>query len=115
MASQSPTPKKPAPILAHRRSQTNWPVLLIGGALLAAAGWFVWQNKRRAPEVVVVKEAPKAVEAPKVVEPEKAPVVVVETKPVTPVAPPKMTETPKVEPEAKPVVVSKARKGRAFK
>ena len=105
MASQSPTPKKPAPILAHRRSQTNWPVLLIGGALLAAAAWFVWQNKRRAPEVVVVKEAPKAVEAPKVVEPEKAPVVVVEAKPVTPVAPPKMTETPKVEPEAKPVVV----------
>ena len=105
MASQSPTPKKPAPILAHRRSQTNWPVLLVGGALLAAAAWFVWQNKRRAPEVVVVKEAPKAVEAPKVVEPEKAPVVVVEAKPVTPVAPPKMTETPKVEPEAKPVVV----------
>jgi hypothetical protein len=105
MASQSPTPKKPAPILAHRRSQTNWPVLLIGGALLAAAAWFVWQNKRRAPEVVVVKETPKAVEAPKVVEPEKAPVVVVEAKPVTPVAPPKMTETPKPEPEAKPVVV----------
>ena len=105
MASQSPTPKKPAPILAHRRSQTNWPVLLIGGALLAAAAWFVWPNKRRTPEVVVVKEAPKAVEAPKVVEPEKAPVVVVEAKPVTPVAPPKMTETPKVEPEAKPVVV----------
>ncbi len=105
MASQSPTPKKPAPILAHRRSQTNWPVLLIGGALIAAAAWFVWQNKRRAPEIVVVKEAPKAVEAPKVVEPEKAPVVVVEAKPVTPVAPPKMTETPKVEPEAKPVVV----------
>ncbi len=105
MASQSPTPKKPAPILAHRRSQTNWPVLLIGGALLAAAGWFVWQNTRRPPAVVVVKETPKAVEAPKVVEPEKAPVVVVEAKPVTPVAPPKMTETPKVEPEAKPVVV----------
>ncbi|MFZ9991149.1 MAG: transglutaminase domain-containing protein [Opitutales bacterium] len=105
MASQSPTPKKPAPILAHRRSQTNWPALLIGGALLAAAGWYVWQNTRRPPEVIVVKENPKAVEAPKVVEPEKAPVVVVETKPVTPVAPPKMTETPKVEPEAKPVVV----------
>lgn len=105
MASQSPTPKKPAPILAHRRSQTNWPALLIGGALLAAAGWYVWQNTRRPPEVIVVKEAPKAVEAPKVVEPEKAPVVVVEAKPVTPVAPPKMTETPKVEPEAKPVVV----------
>lgn len=105
MASQSPTPKKPAPILAHRRSQTNWPALLIGGALLAAAGWYVWQNTRRPPEVIVVKETPKAVEAPKVVEPEKAPVVVVETKPVTPVAPPKMTETPKVEPEAKPVVV----------
>ncbi len=105
MASQSPTPKKPAPILAHRRSQTNWPALLIGGALLAAAGWYVWQNTRRPPEVVVVKETPKAVEAPKVVEPEKAPVVVVEAKPVTPVAPPKMTETPKVEPEAKPVVV----------
>ena len=105
MASQSPTPKKPAPILAHRRSQTNWPALLIGGALLAAAGWYVWQNTRRPPEVIVVKENPKAVEAPKVVEPEKAPVVVVETKPVTPVAPPKMTETPKVEPEAKPMVV----------
>lgn len=105
MASQSPTPKKPAPILAHRRSQTNWPALLIGGALLAAAGWYVWQNTRRPPEVIVVKETPKAVEAPKVVEPEKAPVVVVETKPVTPVAPPKMTETPKVEPEAKPMVV----------
>lgn len=105
MASQSPTPKKPAPILAHRRSQTNWPALLIGGALLAAAGWYVWQNTRRPPEVIVVKETPKAVEAPKVVEPEKAPVVMVETKPVTPVAPPKMTETPKVEPEAKPMVV----------
>lgn len=105
MASQSPTPKKPAPILAHRRSQTNWPALLIGGALLAAAGWYVWQITRRPPEVIVVKENPKAVEAPKVVEPERAPVVMVETKPVTPVAPPKMTETPKVEPEAKPVVV----------
>ncbi len=78
MASQPPTPKKPAPTLAHRRSQTNWPALLIGGALLAAAGWYVWQNTRRPPEVIVVKETPKTVEAPKVVEPEKAPVVVVD-------------------------------------
>jgi hypothetical protein len=105
MASQSPKPKQPAPILAHRRSQTNWPALLIGGALLAGAGWFVWQNTRRPPEVVVIKETPKAVEAPKPVEPEKPPVAVVENKPVTPVVPPKMTEPPKPEPEAKPVVV----------
>ena len=105
MASQPPTPKKPAPVLAHRRSQTNWPALLIGGALLAGAGWFVWQNTRRPPEVVVIKETPKAVEAPKPVEPEKPPVAVVDNKPVTPVAPPKMTELPKPEPEAKPVVV----------
>ncbi len=103
MASQPTPPKKPAPILAHRRSQTNWPLLLIGGAVLAAAGWFVWQNTRRPPEVVVVKEVPKAVEAPKVVEPE--PVVVAEPKPVTPVAPPKMAEAPKVETAVAPVVV----------
>ena len=94
MASQPTPPKKPAPILAHRRSQSNWPMLLIGGAVLAAVGWFVWQNTRRPPEVVVVKEVPKAVEAPKVVEPETKPVAVVEPKTVTPVAPPKMAEVP---------------------
>jgi hypothetical protein len=105
MASQPSPPKKTAPILAHRRSQTNWPLLLIGGAVLAAAGWFVWQNTRRPPEVVVVKEVPKAVEAPKVVEPETKPVAVVEPKPVTPVAPPKMAEVPKAEPVVAPVVV----------
>jgi hypothetical protein len=80
-------------------------LLLIGGAVLAAAGWFVWQNTRRPPEVVVVKEVPKAVEAPKVVEPETKPVAVVEPKPVTPVAPPKMAEVPKAEPVVAPVVV----------
>ena len=105
MASQPSPPKKTAPILAHRRSQTNWPLLLIGGAVLAAAGWFVWQNTRRPPEVVVVKEVPKAVEAPKVVEPETKPVAVVEPKTVTPVAPPKMAEVPKAEPVVAPVVV----------
>ena len=105
MASQPTPPKKPAPILAHRRSQSNWPMLLIGGAVLAAVGWFVWQNTRRPPEVVVVKEVPKAVEAPKVVEPETKPVAVVEPKTVTPVAPPKMAEVPKAEPVVAPVVV----------
>jgi hypothetical protein len=105
MASQPTPPKKPTPILAHRRSQTNWPLLLIGGAVLAAVGWFVWQNTRRPPELVVVKEVPKAVEPPKVVEPKPKPVAVVEPKPVTSVAPPKMVEVPKAEPVVAPVVV----------
>lgn len=105
MASPTPSPKKPAPILAHRRSQTNWPVLLIGGALLAVAGWFAWQHTRRPVEVAVVTEVPKPVEAPKPAAPEKPAVVVVETKPVAPVAPPKMVAVPEPVPEAKPVVV----------
>lgn len=107
MATPPTPPKKPGPVLAHRRSQTNWPLLLVGGAVLAAVGWFVWHNTRRPPEVVLVKEVPKAVEAPKVIapEPEPKPVAVVEPKPVTPVTPPKMAEVPKAEPVVAPVVV----------
>lgn len=105
MASQPTPPKKPAPILAHRRSQTNWPLLLVGGAALAGVAWFVWQNTRRPPEVVAVKETPKPVEAPKAAAPEPVPVVVAEPKPVAPVAPPKMAEVPKEAPAAAPVVV----------
>lgn len=105
MASQPTPPKKPAPILAHRRSQTNWPLLLVGGAALAGVAWFVWQNTRRPTEVVVVKETPKPVEAPKAAAPEPVPVVVAEPKPVAPVAPPKMAEVPKEAPAAAPVVV----------
>ncbi|MBM3867902.1 MAG: transglutaminase domain-containing protein [Verrucomicrobia bacterium] len=105
MASQPTPPKKPAPILAHRRSQTNWPLLLVGGAALAGVAWFVWQNTRRPTEVVAVKETPKPVEAPKAAAPEPVPVVVAEPKPVAPVAPPKMAEVPKEAPAAAPVVV----------
>ena len=107
MATPPTPPKKPGPVLAHRRSQTNWPLLLVGGAVLAAVGCFVWHNTRRPPEVVLVKEVPKAVEAPKVIapEPEPKPVAVVEPKPVTPVTPPKMAEVPKAEPVVAPVVV----------
>lgn len=105
MASQPTPPKKPAPILAHRRSQTNWPLLLVSGAALAGVAWFVWQNTRRPTEVVVVKETPKPVEAPKAAAPEPVPVVVAEPKPVAPVAPPKMAEVPKEAPAAAPVVV----------
>ena len=105
MASQPTPPKKAAPILAHRRSQTNWPLLLAGGAAIAGLGWFAWRNTRRPPEVVVAKEAPKPVEAPKAVEPEKIPVAVVAPTPVAPVAPPKMAEVPKAETVAAPVVV----------
>ena len=107
MATPPTPPKKPGPVLAHRRSQTNWPLLLVGGAVLAAVGCFVWHNTRRPPEVVLVKEVPKAVEAPKVIapEPEPKPVAVVDPKPVTPVTPPKMAEVPKAEPVVAPVVV----------
>lgn len=104
MASPPTPPRKPAPILAHRRSQTNWPLLLASVAALAGVGWFIWQNTRRPPEPVVVREAPKPVEAPKTAAPEQAPVVVAEPKPVAPVVPPKMAEAPKPEPVAAPVV-----------
>jgi hypothetical protein len=109
MASPTPTPKKPAPILARRRSQSSWPTLVIGGALIAAGGWFVWQQTRRPAPQPVVQETPKAPEAPKIPEPEKPPVIVVETKPVVPVAPPKMEPPPKAEPEVRPVVVVAAK------
>ena len=85
MANPSPTPKKPAPVLARRSSQTSWPTLIIGGSLLAAAGWFIWQANQKPPEVIVIKEAPKATETPKAEEPEKKPAAVVEAKPVAPV------------------------------
>ena len=105
MASQPPSPKKPAPVLARRSSQTNWPTVIIGGALLTAAGWFVWQANRKEPEVVIVKEVPKQTATPKVEEPEKKPTAVVETKPAAPVETPKMAEVPKIEPEKKPEAV----------
>lgn len=105
MANPPTPPRKPAPILARRRSRTNWPLLLVGGAALAGLGWFAWRSTRRPPEVVVTKEAPKPVEAPKVVGPEKIPVVVAEPKPVAPVAPPRMAEAPKQAPVVEPVVV----------
>jgi hypothetical protein len=104
MAPPSIPPRKPAPVLARRSSQTNWPVLLLGGALLAAAGWFIWSaNQKPDAPVVVVKEVPKVVEVPKVTEPEKKPEPIVE-KVVKPTEPVKMVEPVVVIPE-KTVVI----------
>ena len=92
MASPNPTPKKPAPILARRRAQQNWPTLIVVGALVAAAGWFLWQQLRKPAPPPVVIEAPKPPEPPKIVEPPKP--VVEAPKPAEPAAPPKMEPPP---------------------
>ena len=104
MASPSIPPRKPAPVLARRTNQTNWPVVLLGGALLAVAGWFIWSaNQKPDAPVVVVKEVPKVVEVPKVTEPEKKPEPIVE-KVVKPAETVKMVEPVVVAPD-KTIVV----------
>jgi DNA-binding SARP family transcriptional activator len=105
MASPPLPPRKPAPILARRSSQTNWPALIIGGGLLAAAAWFVWSaNQKKEVPVAEVKEAPKPAEPAKVVEAEKKPEpVVIKETPKAP-EPVKMAEPVVAPPEAPKVV-----------
>lgn len=104
MASPSPRPSKPAPVLTRRERGTNWPALFTVVAVLGAAGWYAWQSRPEevAPPVAVKEEPVKAVEAPKAPEPvrpaEPAPVV----KAPEPVRP-KMEEPAPKAPEPAPV------------
>ena len=97
MATPSNSPRKPAPVIARRSSQTNWPAVGIGLVLLGGAGWFIWKaNERTEAPAAIVKEKPAAREVAREPEPEKKPfVAATETKPKA-IDTPKMVDAPVV-------------------